>query len=156
MTTLIAICGQPLVHALGWTLLHLCWQGTLVAVGLWCVLEALGGRSSQVRYGVSCLALGLMIALPLATFAHLASVEYQLRAAFDSSAVAIEPGMVVRVGARELSAPWPERIAVALDARAAVDDDGVVRGRGPVCCAAKCGADGCAQDEVRRYNGCAR
>jgi TonB family protein len=115
MTTLIAICGQPLVHALGWTLLHLCWQGTLVAVGLWCVLEALGGRSSQVRYGVSCLALGLMIALPLATFAHLASVEYQLRAAFDSSAVAIEPGMVVRVGARELSAPWPERIAVALD-----------------------------------------
>ena len=34
MTTLIAICGQPLVHALGWTLLHLCWQGAGVAVVL--------------------------------------------------------------------------------------------------------------------------
>ena len=115
MTTLVEICGLPLVHALGWTLLHLCWQGTLVAVVLWCVLGLLGGRSSQMRYAVACLALGLMIALPLGTFAHLASVEYQLRAAFDSSAVAIEPGMVLRVRAGELSAPWPVRMAVALD-----------------------------------------
>ena len=115
MTTLVEICGQPLVHALGWTLLHLCWQGTLVAAGLWCVLGVLGGRSSQARYGAACLALGLMIALPLATFAHLASVEYRMRAAYEGPAVAIGPGMVVRVGAGELSAPWPERIAVALD-----------------------------------------
>jgi TonB family protein len=115
MTTLVEICGLPLVHALGWTLLHLCWQGTLVAVVLWCMLGLLGGRSSQMRYAVACLALGLMIALPLGTFAHLASVEYQLRAAFDSSAVAIEPGMVLRVRAGELSAPWPVRMAVALD-----------------------------------------
>jgi TonB family protein len=115
MTTLVEICGLPLVHALGWTLLHLCWQGTLVAVVLWCVLGLLGGRSSQMRYAVACLALGLMIALPLGTFAHLASVEYQLRAAFDSSAVAIEPGMILRVRAGELSAPWPVRMAVALD-----------------------------------------
>jgi TonB family protein len=115
MTTLVEICGLPLVHALGWTLLHLCWQGTLVAVVLWCVLGLFGGRSSQMRYAVACLALGLMIALPLGTFAHLASVEYQLRAAFDSSAVAIEPGMVLRVRAGELSAPWPVRMAVALD-----------------------------------------
>ena len=49
MTTLVAICGQPLVHALGWTLLHLCWQGTGVAVVLWCVLKVLDGRSSRAR-----------------------------------------------------------------------------------------------------------
>ena len=115
MTTLVEICGLPLVHALGWTLLHLCWQGTLVAAGLWCVLGVLGGRSSRARYAAACLALGLMIALPLATFAHLASVEYRMRAAFDGPAVAIDPGMVVRVGAGELTVPWPERIAVALD-----------------------------------------
>ena len=115
MTTLVAICGQPLVHALGWTLLHLCWQGTLVAAGLWFVLGVLGGRSSRARYAAACLALGLMIALPLATFAHLASVEYRMRAAFDGPAVVLDPGMVVRVGAGELTVPWPERIAVALD-----------------------------------------
>jgi TonB family protein len=115
MTTLIAICGQPLVHALGWTLLHLCWQGTLVALVLWCVLEVLDGRSSRVRYAAACLALGLMVALPLATFAHLASGEYRARDAFDGPAVAIDPGMVLQVGAGEMSAPWPERISMALD-----------------------------------------
>jgi TonB family protein len=115
MTTLVEICGLPLVHALGWTLLHLCWQGTVVAVVLWCVLGLLGGRSSRARYVAACLALGLMIALPLVTFAHLASVEYQLRAAFDGPAVAIESGMVLRVRAGELSAPWPVQMAVALD-----------------------------------------
>jgi TonB family protein len=115
MTTLIEICGLPLVHALGWTLLHLCWQGTGVAVVLWCVLAALDVRSSRARYAASCLALGLMVALPLATFAHLASAEYRQRAALDSSAVAIDPGMVLRVEAGETSAPLPERIAAALD-----------------------------------------
>jgi TonB family protein len=115
MTTLIAICGQPLVHALGWTLLHLCWQGTGVAVVLWCVLAALDGRGPRARYAASCLALGLMVALPLGTFAHLASAEYRQRAAFDGPAVAIDPGMVLRVGAGEMSAPLSERIAVALD-----------------------------------------
>ncbi len=62
MTTLIHISTLPLVHALGWTLLHLCWQGTLVATALWCVLSLLDRRSSQTRYTAACLALGLMIA----------------------------------------------------------------------------------------------
>ena len=115
MTTLVAICGQPLVHALGWTLLHLCWQGALVALVLWYVLAALGGRSSRARYAAACLALGMMVALPLATFAHLAAAEYRQRAALDDSAVVIDPGMVLRVEAGEMAAPWPARVAVALD-----------------------------------------
>ena len=115
MTTLVAICGQPLVHALGWTLLHLCWQGAVVAVVLWCVLKVLDGRSSRARYAAACLALGLMVALPLATFAHLAAAEYRQRAALDDSAVVIDPGMVLRVEAGETSALLSERIAVALD-----------------------------------------
>jgi TonB family protein len=115
MTTLIEVCGQPAVHALGWTLLHLCWQGTLVAMVLWCVLGVLGGRSSQVRYAASCLALGLMVALPLATFAYLASDEYRQRAAYDGPAVVIDAGMVLQVGAGEMTAPWPVRMAAALD-----------------------------------------
>jgi TonB family protein len=115
MTTLIQICGLPLVHALGWTLLHLCWQGALVAIVLWCVLGVLSGRSSRARYGAACLALGLMVALPLATFAHLAADEYRMRAEFDSSAVVIDTGMVLQVSAGETTTPWPERISAALD-----------------------------------------
>jgi TonB family protein len=115
MTTLIQICGLPLVHALGWTLLHLCWQGMLVAVVLWCVLGVLGGRSSRARYTASCLALGMMVVLPLATFAHLASAEYRLRAALDSSVDVTEPGIVVQVGAGEMSVPWSVRIVAVLD-----------------------------------------
>ena len=61
------------MHALGWTLLYFCWQGAVVAVVLWCVLEVLGERRSRVRYAASFLALGMMVALPLATFAHLVS-----------------------------------------------------------------------------------
>ncbi len=114
MTSMIDLCGQPLIHALGWTLLHLCWQGTLVAVVLWCVLGLLGGRSSQARYAAACLALALMVALPLATFAHIASEEYRARAAMDTSAIAIDPGMVLQVSA-DAAALWPVRLAVALD-----------------------------------------
>jgi len=56
-----------------------------------------------------------MIALPLATFAHLASVEYQLRAAYEGPAVVMDAGMVLQVSAIETSAPLPERMVVALD-----------------------------------------
>ena len=115
MTTLIDLCGQPLFHALGWTLLHFCWQGALVAVVLGCVLNLLGARPARARYAVACLALALMVALPLATFAHLASKEYRLRAAFDGTAIAIAPGMTLQVGAGDATATWPMQVAVALD-----------------------------------------
>jgi TonB family protein len=107
--------GQPLVHALGWTLLHFLWQGTAVAAMLWCVLGLLGGRSSQVRYGTACLALALMVALPVATFAHIASVEYRMRATTLGSGVVMDAGMVLLVGAEEPVPPWPARIVAALD-----------------------------------------
>ena len=115
MTTLIGFSGRPPMHALGWTLLHFCWQGAVVAVVLWCVLEVLGERRSRVRYAASCLALGMMIALPLATFAHLASANHPQRAAFDGPVVSIEPGMVLQVGEGVMTAPLSERIAMALD-----------------------------------------
>jgi TonB family protein len=111
----IEFSAQPPMHALGWTLLHFCWQGAGVAAVLWCVLKVMDGRSSRVRYAAACLALGMMIALPLATFAHLASAEFRQRAVFGGSAVAIDAGMVLQVGAGEMSAPWTERIAATLD-----------------------------------------
>jgi TonB family protein len=119
MTTLlqglIQLSGHPLVHALGWTLLHFCWQGAAVALVLWCVLGLLGGRSSQARYGAACLALGLMVALPAATFAHVASAEYRARSAMLGSGVVLDANLVLQVDANEPIPPWPARIGMALD-----------------------------------------
>ncbi len=113
--SLAHIPAHPLVHALGWTLLHFCWQGALVAAILWCVLGLLGGQSSQARYGAACLALGLLIALPVATFAHVASAEYALRADAWNYGIVLDPGMVLQVGVDASVEPWPVRLAVALD-----------------------------------------
>jgi TonB family protein len=115
MQGLIQLSGHPLVHALGWTLLHFCWQGAAVALVLWCVLGLLGGRSSQARYGAACLALGLMVALPAATFAHVASAEYKARSAMLGSGVVLDASLVLQVGVDEPVPPWPMRIGMALD-----------------------------------------
>src|ERR1035441_7756627 len=112
MQGLIQLSGHPLVHALGWTLLHFCWQGAAVALVLWCVLGLLGGRSSQARYGAACLALGLMVALPIATFAHVASAEYKARSAMLGSGVVLDASLVLQVGVDEPVPPWPARIGI--------------------------------------------
>lgn len=115
MTTLTNLCEMPLTHALGWTLVHLCWQGTAIAALLWCVLEALGGMRSKARYAAACLALALMVVVPLATFVHLAAEEYRLRAAMNSLPIEIDPGMVIQVGAGNGATSLFARIGVALD-----------------------------------------
>jgi TonB family protein len=113
--SLAHIPAHPLVHALGWTLLHFCWQGALVAAILWCVLGLLSGGSSQARYWASCLALGLLTALPMATFAHVASAEYAQRADAWNTGIVLDPGIMLQVGVDAPSEPWPARLAVALD-----------------------------------------
>jgi beta-lactamase regulating signal transducer with metallopeptidase domain len=56
--------------ALGWTLLHFCWQGTAVAVA-YAVVDRLTSRAtSAVRYTVALAALMLMPAIVIGTFAE--------------------------------------------------------------------------------------
>ena len=129
MQGLIQLSGHPLVHALGWTLLHFCWQGAAVALMLWCVLGLLGGRSSQARYGAACLALGLMVVLPAATFAHIASAEYKARAAILGSGVVLDAGLCCRSASNEPVPPWPMRIGMALDRSRSLGAAGMVRRR---------------------------
>jgi beta-lactamase regulating signal transducer with metallopeptidase domain len=57
------------VVALGWTLLHFCWQGTAVAVAFAAVDRIVSHASSRVRYGIALAALLLMPAIVLGTFA---------------------------------------------------------------------------------------
>jgi predicted membrane channel-forming protein YqfA (hemolysin III family) len=73
--------SHGVVVALGWTLLHFCWQGAAVAALLALVLGALGSQRSQARYAAGCFALALMVLLPLATFFHLAGEELAHRGA---------------------------------------------------------------------------
>jgi TonB family protein len=107
--------GHPLVHALGWTLLHFLWQGALIALVLWLVLCFVGGRSSNARYGAACVTLLLMVAMPLVTFARIVSAELKTRSVVREAVAAIDPGMLLQVSVDGPAAPWPMRIAVALD-----------------------------------------
>ena len=106
--------GLPLLHALGWTLLHFCWQGAAVALLLWCGLGVLPARWSRARYGVACAALALMTALPLATFARLASEELAARRAVTMPMILINVA-VNAGGAGATPVPLQERVLEALD-----------------------------------------
>src|ERR1022692_51220 len=112
MSMLMEFFGHPLVHALGWTLLHFCWQGTVVAGLLWCVLALLSGRSSQVRYGAACFALALLVAMPLITFTHIATAEYARRAELAGRLTSFDFEVFLQVGAGK-AAPWPVRMATS-------------------------------------------
>jgi beta-lactamase regulating signal transducer with metallopeptidase domain len=57
----------PLAQAIGWALLHLLWQGTIVAGILAAALALMSKRSANVRYGVSCAALVVVLVLGIAT-----------------------------------------------------------------------------------------
>ncbi len=76
MTVSLQLSASPLVHALGWTLLHFCWQGALVALLLACVLGSLPSRASRLRYSIACAAIALMMVLPFVTFAMLTWETY--------------------------------------------------------------------------------
>jgi TonB family protein len=106
------LAAYPLAHALGWTLLHFCWQGAAVALLLWCVLGAVGA-SSRLRYAASCVALGLLVALPLVTFAGLAIEDYRL-AALARAPIQVADIFVSAVTGGTTS-PWTIRLSLALN-----------------------------------------
>ncbi len=72
MNPLPTFWNDPLVHRLGWTLVHFVWQGALLAAGYAAWRAAGRGRSANARYLAGCLTLLLMAAAPMATFLHLA------------------------------------------------------------------------------------
>lgn len=60
--------NYELIESLGWVLLHSVWQIALVAMLLLVFLRAFAETSTRVRYGVSVFALGISLALSVATF----------------------------------------------------------------------------------------
>ena len=103
----------PTIHAIGWTLLHFCWQGALVAVLMFCVLSLLHERSSHVRYIVACSALVLMAVLPLITYIHLGMETRSYNGEFFGPELQVPS--VSSGGGVSFSEPLLDRITYILD-----------------------------------------
>jgi beta-lactamase regulating signal transducer with metallopeptidase domain len=67
MNAISTLLGTPLAQAIGWALLHLLWQGVLVAAILAATLALLSKQSANARYLASCGALALLVVLGAAT-----------------------------------------------------------------------------------------
>jgi beta-lactamase regulating signal transducer with metallopeptidase domain len=67
MNGMESLLTGPLGQAIGWALLHLLWQGVLVAAILAAALALLQRQSANARYLASCGALMLLVALAAAT-----------------------------------------------------------------------------------------
>src|SRR5437867_6830810 len=93
----------PLVQAIGWALLHLLWQGVLVAAILAAALALLHSRSANARYLASCGALLLLVALGVAT-------AYR----------AYEPGVAILVSVS--AGPWVGRLRAVEPAPTPITD----------------------------------
>ena len=65
----VAWLSREEIVALGWTLLHFCWQGTAVAVAYLAVDRMTSRATSRVRYAVALAAFMLMPLVVLGTFA---------------------------------------------------------------------------------------
>ncbi len=59
---------NPILHALGWTLLHFLWEGLLVGLLAWAVLAVMQRRSAAARYGVALAFFALMAMAPILTY----------------------------------------------------------------------------------------
>ncbi|MFN2387608.1 MAG: M56 family metallopeptidase [Thermoanaerobaculia bacterium] len=117
MTTLETLLAQPLGQALGWSLLHFLWQGTIIAALLAAALAVARNRSASLRYAMSCGALLLMTAAPIVTFTRHdrsgAKPTFEipsLHAAFEQvPAGPIAPDVAVAELPARFSAWWQER-----------------------------------------------
>jgi len=67
MNMLTELFSSSVAQRIGWALIHFLWQGAAVALVLAVALWLLRHRSAHARWTVSCAALALMAALPVAT-----------------------------------------------------------------------------------------
>lgn len=132
MATLQILLSPQMIERLGWTLVHFVWQAAAVALLLAVVLRCLRRSSSNVRYVVSCLAMMLIVALPLVTMS-LVEVSRPVAEAgptLDTAPMSIVPVEVIEVAElpiepfdaavpempeRVTHVPWMQRIATALE-----------------------------------------
>jgi GWxTD domain-containing protein len=113
MKELAKLAAMPGAHALGWTLLHFCWEGAAVGLALAVALAMIPRRRAELRYVAACAAMALMAALPLVTFARLAAET----GSAERITLGMGAGTLVATGPGEGIAPtWVERWENGLNA----------------------------------------
>jgi GWxTD domain-containing protein len=115
MKSTILAYEQPLIHAVGWSLLHFLWQGAIVAVLLTSALRLLRNRSSDLRYAAACCALVLMAASPLVTFGWFAVNSSAAGQTFSHAIVEKNQMLNLRSELSGPSLPWINQLAESVD-----------------------------------------
>ena len=82
------VLDSPLVHRVGWTLLHSLWQGAAVFAALLIALAGLRKSRAQARYVAACAAMSLLAAAPVVTF-FLTSPPVSVRRSAETPATTI-------------------------------------------------------------------
>jgi len=67
MIILENILSQEIIQKLGWTLLHFIWQAAVVALLVAILLKVLRKSTANLRYIIACMALALIVLLPVIT-----------------------------------------------------------------------------------------
>ncbi|MBN2457044.1 MAG: M48 family metalloprotease [Sedimentisphaerales bacterium] len=86
METLQNIFQAEIIQRLGWTLVHFVWQATAIGLILAVVLKLLHKYSANMRYIIACMALALIVLMPVVTLRMV-----------DVTAVSFEPTKAVSV-----------------------------------------------------------
>lgn len=81
MNFLNTIISENVINALGWTILHSLWQGAAVALGFALVLFFMRRFSARTRYVMGIMAMVLILAMSVVTFANLYESEVAAAAA---------------------------------------------------------------------------
>ena len=69
---------QAMYELAGWTLIHFLWQGVLVAVAVWLLLQMFSRRAANLRYLVLCGGLASLAIFPAVTAVWLAASPWGL------------------------------------------------------------------------------
>ena len=130
MATLQTLLSPQMIERLGWTLVHFVWQAAAVALLLAVMLRCFRRSSSNVRYVVSCLAMLLIVALPLVTMSFvevsrpvaeagpvLLSPPVMRTTPVEVVELPLEPfdAVVPEMPERMIRVPWTQRAASALE-----------------------------------------
>ena len=100
----------PYGEALGWTLLHFCWQAALIALVYAAIDSTLRKADSRTRYGLAVAALLAMVAAAAATLIHELGV---IRIAIpDASAIGASDAIAVNATGGTLSSSMIETLGI--------------------------------------------
>ncbi|HEV7570858.1 MAG TPA: M56 family metallopeptidase [Thermoanaerobaculia bacterium] len=105
MNTISTLLGTPLAQAIGWALLHLLWQGVLVAAILAATLALLSKQSANARYLASCGALALLVVIGSATAYRAYDASQEIATDREVSFAPVQTGTVTFTAEPTTSAP---------------------------------------------------